>query len=256
MQEEAAVRAAEVGVNQEALARCGDCTAVEGMQEWMWEWRDWRVVVHGEPCPGCLEYKMDFATGTSRARLCARLRERLDEADVAGGGAADGRPLAPFPPQPESPPAVAAAGDPEEEVDVAAEDVEEEMEYGPSDSTLALIYEDDTRYDIYVGMDTDPRTCHCCTCPPRCRPLLGEFGTAALQLLAGRGCPPAPPLERLEASGDVAGGCLGAQRVPASGGGCPGEGLGRLGGRSGSWITTWMMCGRLSRRNTSRWHCT
>ena len=106
---EAAVRAAEVGVNWEALARCGDRTAVKGVEEWMWEWRDWRVVVHGEPCPGCLEHKMDFATGTSRAPLSSRLRERLDEAEVTGGGAADGRPLAPFPPQPESPLAVAVA---------------------------------------------------------------------------------------------------------------------------------------------------
>ena len=30
------------------------------------------------------------------------------------------------------------------------------MEYGPGDSVLALMYEDDTGHDVHVGMDTDP----------------------------------------------------------------------------------------------------
>ena len=41
-------------------------------------------------------------------------------------------------------------------MDMAVEDVEEEVEYEPSDSTLALMYEDNTGPDICVGMDTDP----------------------------------------------------------------------------------------------------
>ena len=39
---------------------------------------------------------------------------------------------------------------------MAAEDVEEEMEYGPSDLMLAVMYEDDIGSNVYVSMDTDP----------------------------------------------------------------------------------------------------
>ena len=99
---------------------------------------------------------MDFATGINSTRLLAGLRARLDAAKAAGGEAADERPLAPFPSRPESPPAVAVAGDSEGTMDVAAEEMEEEMECGPSDSTVALLFEDDVGSDIYVGMDTDP----------------------------------------------------------------------------------------------------
>ena len=41
-------------------------------------------------------------------------------------------------------------------VDAVAEETEEEMECGPSESTVALLFEDDTGPDVYVGMDTDP----------------------------------------------------------------------------------------------------
>ena len=41
-------------------------------------------------------------------------------------------------------------------MDVGVEDVGEEVEYGPGDSVVALMYEDNTGPDVYVGMDTDP----------------------------------------------------------------------------------------------------
>ena len=126
VQEESTVRAGEVGVNHEPVAQCEERTAGMGVAQWMWGWRDWRVVQPGKPCPGRLEYEMDFATGINRARLLARLRARLDAAEAAGGGAADERPLAPFPARLESPRAVAVAGDSEGTMDVVAEEVEEE----------------------------------------------------------------------------------------------------------------------------------
>ena len=30
-----------------------------GVEDWMWEWREWRQVVPGEPCPAGLAYSMD-----------------------------------------------------------------------------------------------------------------------------------------------------------------------------------------------------
>ena len=156
MQEDAVVRAAKVWVSQEAVAQYGGRMAVEGVEEWMWEWREWRVVVPRKACPDGLDFHMDFATGTNRERLPARLKEVLDAAESAGGGDADEQPLAPFPPLPESPPAVAAEGEGEGEVDVAVVDGEEEVEYGPGGCAVALMYEHDTRPDVYVGMDTDP----------------------------------------------------------------------------------------------------
>ena len=38
---------------------------------------------------------------------------------------------------------------------MAAEEVEGEMKYGPSDSTMALMYQDATGCDVYVRMGTD-----------------------------------------------------------------------------------------------------
>ena len=38
-------------MDQGAVAPCGGCTEVEGVEEWMWEWREWRKVAPGEPCP-------------------------------------------------------------------------------------------------------------------------------------------------------------------------------------------------------------
>ena len=156
MQGEAAVRVAKVGAKREAVAHYGGRTAVEGLEGWMWEWREWPMVPARETRPGKLEFQMYFATGSSRARLPADLRERLEAAEAAGGGDAERQPLAPFPLQPESPPAVAVEGEGEGEVDVHVEDVEEEVEYGPGDSAVALMYEDDTGPDVYVGMDTGP----------------------------------------------------------------------------------------------------
>ena len=81
---------------------------------------------------------------------------RLYAAEAASGGDADEHPLAPFPPQPESPQAVAAEGEGEGAHDVAVENVEDEMEYGSGESALAIMYEDVAEPDVYVGMDMDP----------------------------------------------------------------------------------------------------
>ena len=98
----------------------------EGVEEWMWEWREWRQVAPGEPCPAGLAYRMDLHAGTSWARLPANLRARLDAAEAARGGGADERPLPPFPPRPDTPPAVVAAGDGAEGGQEAEEVVDEE----------------------------------------------------------------------------------------------------------------------------------
>ena len=82
MQEESAVRAGEVEVNHEAVAPYGEGTAAMGVAEWMWEWRDSRVVWQGEPPPGGLEYEMDFATGIN----CARLPFASGHGSFAQGG--------------------------------------------------------------------------------------------------------------------------------------------------------------------------
>ena len=112
----------------------------------------------GEPCPAGLVFSMDLTAGTNCAQLPDRLRAELDAAEAARGEDADKQPLAPFPPQPESPPAAAAEGDGEGAQNAAAEDVEEEVGYGPGESALAPIYEDDGEHDVYIGMDVDPAT--------------------------------------------------------------------------------------------------
>ena len=145
----------EGAMDQGAVAPCGGRTEVEGVEEWMWEWREWLNVAPGEPCPAGVVFCMDLATGTNHARLPDSLRARLDAAEAAGGGDANKQPLAPFPPQPESPLAEAAEGEGERAHDVAVEDVEEEEEYGPGESALARMYED-AEPDVYVGMDPDP----------------------------------------------------------------------------------------------------
>ena len=127
----------------------------EAVEDSMWEWREWRQVAPGEPCPAGLAYSMDLHAGTSWARLPDDLQARLDAAEAARGGGADERPLAPFPPRPDTPPAMVAAGEgAEEEQD--AEDVEDEEAYEPGESALALEYEDDAGPDVYAGMDVDP----------------------------------------------------------------------------------------------------
>ena len=108
----------------------------------MWKWREWRQVAPGEPCPAGLVYSMDLNAGTTCARLPDNLRARPDAVEAARGGGADERPLAPFPPRPETPPAVTAAGGEEEGVQ-EAESVGDEEAYGPGESALAHMYEDD-----------------------------------------------------------------------------------------------------------------
>ena len=143
-------------IDQGAVAPCGGRTEAEGVENWMWEWREWRKVPRGEPCLAGLLLCMDLAAGTNNARPPDSLRARLDAAEAARGGHVDELPLAPLPPQPESPQAVAAKGEGGRAQDVAVENVEEEEEYGPGESTLALMYEDDAEPDVYVGMDLDP----------------------------------------------------------------------------------------------------
>ena len=121
----------------------------------MWEWREWRQVVPGEPCPAGLVYSMDLHAATSCARLPDNLRARLDAAASARGGGADERPLAPFPPRPDTPPAAIVAGDKAEE-EQETENKGDEEAYGPGESALALMYEDDAGPDNYAGMDVDP----------------------------------------------------------------------------------------------------
>ena len=67
----------------------------EGVEDWMWEWREWRQVAPGELCPAGLVYSMDLHAGTSWPRLPDNLRARLDAAEATRGGGADKRPLAP-----------------------------------------------------------------------------------------------------------------------------------------------------------------
>ena len=127
----------------------------EGVEDWMRGWREWRQVAPGEPCPAGLAYRMDLHAGTSWARLPPNLRARLDAAEAARGGGADERPLAPFPPRPDTPPAVDADGE-----GVEGEQEEEcegdEEAYGPGESALTLMFEDDAGPDVYAGMDEDP----------------------------------------------------------------------------------------------------
>ena len=133
----------------------GERAKVEGVEYCMWEWREWRQVAPGEPCPAGLVYSMDLHAGTSCARLPDNLRARLDAVEAARGGGADERPLAPFPPRPDTPQAVIAAGDKAEE-EQEAENKGDQEAYGPSESALALMYEDDAGPDVYAGMDVDP----------------------------------------------------------------------------------------------------
>ena len=121
----------------------------------MWEWREWRQVAPGEPCPAGLVYSINLHAGTSCARLPDNLRARLDAVEAARGGGADERPLAPFPPRPDTPLAVIAAGD-EAEEEQEAENKGDEEAYGPGESALALMYEDDAGPDVYAGKDVDP----------------------------------------------------------------------------------------------------
>ena len=44
-------RVQEGAVDLGAVAPCGGRTEVEGVEEWMWEWREWRKVAPRDPCP-------------------------------------------------------------------------------------------------------------------------------------------------------------------------------------------------------------
>ena len=109
----------------------------------------------GEPCPAGLAYSMDLHAGTSWARLPDNLRARLDAAEAARCGGADERPLAPFPPRPDTPLAMVAAGEGAEGEQKAKGEGDEEA-HGPGESALALMYGDDAKTDVYAGMDVDP----------------------------------------------------------------------------------------------------
>ena len=133
----------------------GELAKVEGVEDWMWEWQDWPQVEPGEACPAGLVYSMDLHAGISWARLPDNLRARLDAVEAARGRGADERPLAPFPPRPDTPPVVIAAGD-EAQEEQEAENKGDEEAYGPGELALALVYEDDAGPDVYAGMDVDP----------------------------------------------------------------------------------------------------
>ena len=122
----------------------------------MCEWREWRKLAPGEPCPAEIVYYIDLATSINGARLPDSLRARLDVAEVERGEDGDEQLLAPFPPQPESPPAEAAEGEGERAQNVAVENVEGEEAYRPGESALALMYEDDAEPHVYVGMEVGP----------------------------------------------------------------------------------------------------
>ena len=190
----------------------------EGVEDWMWEWREWRQVAPGEPCLAGLVYSMDLHAGISWARLPDNLRARLDAAEAARGGGADKRPLVPFPPRPDTPPAVVAAGEGAEGEQEAEGEGDEEA-YGPGESARALMYEDDARPDVYAGMDLDHA--HCGAAPSH-----GELWAAAMQVPCGRGCPQAPPHGHGAAGGGDAGERPGALRAPAPRAGRPGGGSG------------------------------
>ena len=132
----------------------GESVKEEGVEDWMWEWRDWRQVATGKPCPAGLAYSMDLHAGTSWARLPGNLRARLDAVEATRGGGADERPLAPFPPRPDTPPVMIAAGD-EAEEEQDAENKEDGEAYGPGESAPALMYKDDAGPDVYAAMDVD-----------------------------------------------------------------------------------------------------
>ena len=119
----------------------------------MWEWREWRQVVPGEPCRAGLVYSMDLHASTGSAPLPVNLRARLDAVEAARSGGAEERPLAPFPPRSDTPPPMVVAGDQAEEEHEAKG---EEEAYGPGESSLALMYEDDAGPVVYAGMDVNP----------------------------------------------------------------------------------------------------
>ena len=146
----------------------GERAKVEGVEDWMWEWRQWRQVVPGEPCPAALVYSMDLHAGTSCARLPDNLRARLVAAEAARGGGADERPLAPFPPRPDPLPAVIVAGDKAEE-EQEAEGTKRRT--GPASRRWPSCTRTTPGPTSTLAWTWTRRTRRCCPCPPQCRPL-------------------------------------------------------------------------------------
>ena len=168
----------------------------EGVEEWMWEWREWRQVAPGEPCPAGLAYRMDLHAGTSWARLPANLRARLDAAEAARGGGADERPLAPFPPRPET----------------GRRGVRKRRKWRTRRHTGPASRRWPSCLRTTPGPTSTPAwtrtrpTSRCGPCPLRCRPLpWGAVSGGLLQVPCGRGRPQAPPHGHGAAGGRDAG---------------------------------------------------
>ena len=264
--ERSMARMQEGVVDLGAVAPCRGRTDVEGVEEWMWEWREWRKVAPRGPCPAGLVYSMDLDAGTGHARLPDNLQARLDAAEAARGIGADQQPLAPFPPRPKSPPAEAPGGEGERVQEAAVANVEEKEAYKPGESALALMYEDDTGPDVDAWTCTRP-TRRCCPCPTRCRPLpwgVVSSGTAASMR------PRVPTGTTSRAQGGERRGCWRALWSATSSSiweGSPGrtawwpcpQTMGRSAaskwGMQRSWITTQVRSGRLSRKKTSPCQC-
>ena len=128
----------ERGADGGALEPSREHAEVGGVDDWMWGWQEWRQMAPGEPCLAGLMYSMDPRAGTSCARLLENQRARRDVVEAARGGGADERPLAPFPPGTETPPAVIVAGG-EGEVVQGAEIVGNEEAHGRAESAPALM---------------------------------------------------------------------------------------------------------------------
>ena len=64
--EKSVERVQEGAMDQGAVAPCGGRVGVEGVEEWMWEWRQWRTVAPGDPCPAGMVFRMGLAAGTHR----------------------------------------------------------------------------------------------------------------------------------------------------------------------------------------------
>ena len=76
-------RAADDG----AIEPSGERAEVEGVEDWMWEWRGWHQVAPGEPSPAGLVYGTELNAGTSCDRLrhgWTLWRERGAEALTSG----------------------------------------------------------------------------------------------------------------------------------------------------------------------------
>ena len=80
VQEEPAVQASGMGTSQGGVAMGAARAAAMGVAQWMWGWRDWRVVLPGELCPARLEYNMDMA-------LCDSDTWRAPGIPIGTGGA-------------------------------------------------------------------------------------------------------------------------------------------------------------------------